>query len=383
MLPTDTIRSIRIQTISPSAAAIPGLHIAVSFHELNENRGKLDADVWHYVCKLVRSVVGTVSCDGIDGKKGMDHSSPAALAFSHFITVNNYRYFYANSTHTLHSFEGAYEWIDVELRPHDGIITSHRFLKGGGFERIRGRLLHKESDTPLVEWDQEHVETLSPPENRPFLKASHATWLDPSRGFHPTLHTSLSSASPPRNYCELEAIYVLPSDFFADPYQLRDLNTAKTRVWVYGETDLELPVDAIQRWGSVIRVRKEAGEDHEWTIPIHMRYQRLNDSGESEVRANAPLVGWVCPYDSRRDYPAPLPETLLLSPSQQFHPLLPDASKEVRIRVPTGRPQDRGVIAWGTFLGLGLATLWLSYTILRAWTRALRRERKGKAAKRD
>ena len=94
---------------------------------------------------------------------------------------------------------------------------------------------------------------------------------------------------------------------FPDKYQLssplflasKNLRLVRS---VSGETDLEAPDWAVERWGSAVLIEL-APPDHELTatvdpwyadIPLHLRYLRPSESGFSSAEIPWPVVFWAC-----------------------------------------------------------------------------------------
>lgn len=134
------------------------------------------------------------------------------------------------------------------------------------------------------------------------------------KGLHPTMTLSLSPSAlkeppaPADATCALHTYLTLPSSIFGDKYQLsttdplflQSHNLAALRA-VFGETDLEAPDWAVDRWGSnwLLELATPENPDEvtgEWnvTIPLHLRYLPPSESGYRTIRVPWPVVFWAC-----------------------------------------------------------------------------------------
>jgi hypothetical protein len=136
-------------------------------------------------------------------------------------------------------------------------------------------------------------------------------------GLHPTMQLTFSTKKtlqPPRDDgCYLHTYLTLPSYLFIDKYQFNDrlfLDSHKLVALhsIAGETDLELPDYAIDKWGSAALFElsspppsssgSTSGADSAWnvTIPLHLRYlaPAHNVSGIVTVPVPWPVVFWAC-----------------------------------------------------------------------------------------
>ena len=126
-------------------------------------------------------------------------------------------------------------------------------------------------------------------------------------GLHPTLRLTfpLSSISPPAESCALHSYLTLPSTLFPDKYQLsaplflasKNLRSVRS---VSGETDLEAPDWAIDKWGSAMLIELAppvtSSKEASWhaDIPLHLRYLAPSNSGKAYVDVPWPVVFWAC-----------------------------------------------------------------------------------------
>ncbi|KAI8323361.1 hypothetical protein GQ54DRAFT_303410 [Martensiomyces pterosporus] len=105
--------------------------------------------------------------------------------------------------------------------------------------------------------------------------------------FHPSLEISGQvehhSAQGPgkallQAKCHLDTIQVLPSTYFFDPYQIHDVREQLGGPYEhYGPVELEKPAEAMQNWGSILRISAPSAglgrQAFNATIPIHARYR--------------------------------------------------------------------------------------------------------------
>ncbi|KAJ5378727.1 hypothetical protein N7509_011846 [Penicillium cosmopolitanum] len=109
--------------------------------------------------------------------------------------------------------------------------------------------------------------------------------------------------------CALHTYLTLPSSVFIDQYQvgtddplfLQEHNLVAVRAFS-GETDLEAPDWAIDRWGSTWLLElatpsaDSADPASNWTstIPMHLRYLNPSESGYRSAAVPWPVVFWAC-----------------------------------------------------------------------------------------
>ena len=104
----------------------------------------------------------------------------------------------------------------------------------------------------------------------------------------------------------MHAYTTLPSSLFIDQYQLADplllasKNLRRLNA-VYGVTDLEAPIWAVERWGSSALlelaappVADAASESWRVDIPVHLRYLSPTPGGSATVQVPWPIVFWAC-----------------------------------------------------------------------------------------
>lgn len=126
-------------------------------------------------------------------------------------------------------------------------------------------------------------------------------------GLHPKHKITMTTIKPPRSECSLFAKYSMSKSLFLDRYQLKDLaeptpnRMAIGRLHgVWGETDLEAPIWAVDGWGSEALVQiytKNKNNDGSLTfeLPTHSRYEipQANSSVVHEYQP-WPVVFWAC-----------------------------------------------------------------------------------------
>jgi len=131
-----------------------------------------------------------------------------------------------------------------------------------------------------------------------------AKFLSPT-GLHPTLRLTINADNldpPPLGNCALHSYLALPSTLFPDKYQLSsplflESKGLKALHSVSGETDLEAPVWAVDKWGSAMLIELSApqeGQEMFADIPLHLRYYGPSDTGISEAEIPWPVTFWAC-----------------------------------------------------------------------------------------
>ncbi|RUP45441.1 PIG-X [Jimgerdemannia flammicorona] len=256
--------------------------------------------------------------------------------------------------------------------------------------------------------------------------------LAPSHSLHPHiithlyLHKDNPLLTPPSPACILDIVYILPSAIFPDQYQLHDLRaTLGDNVLVYGELDLEKPLESVNSNGSVVLVRYAStnvrpDEDIVVDLPLHLRYQSPAKASDTDpdrthniIEIPRPIAGWTCPmnmghghghgpddHDHNHDHSAEdvriaLASLRRLPPPYIQHPLpksrtavtfLPilyveEATEPMCAYVPIGRAQDVGIVAVGTYVAVVLGSVWIAWAVWETVVRRWRWEAKGKMKK--
>ncbi|KAI9316705.1 PIG-X [Dichotomocladium elegans] len=240
--------------------------------------------------------------------------------------------------------------------------------------------------------------------------------IEGSESLHPHIVSHLSPSSPPRGDCSLDIIYELPASVFVDPNQLNDLLAAHQH-WVFGETDLEAPLEHVQEpRGSVVIVRQLSGFDVALDLPIHLRYQRPSYTDTHRpIEIAMPRVGWTCPVSDENgaeaaaarsavaetakthpfsplvDKSLPPLEDIPLIPLNRIDPMLytfvPLGSSAMKsadvlhLKVPVGDMREAGVVQLGTGLCVLICSLWILWAVWKSIQKARRSEAKGKRRK--
>ncbi|KAJ5626836.1 hypothetical protein N7528_004263 [Penicillium herquei] len=223
-------------------------------------------------------------------------------------------------------------------------------------------------------------------------------------GLHPTMsitipHSSLHRPSAPDDTtCSLHTYLTLPSSVFGDQYQLGTVdplflqshNLAGLRAHA-GETDLEAPDWAVNRWGSTWLFELATPAENEFTtarsdwtatIPLHLRYLNPSESGYRSAHVPWPVVFWACsaedhevgmglnPFDRTN-----LGYDKLFGPRTFFYQLHPDADRLVEtIDVPVLHLKEGGHfhtrnIELATNIVISLGFFWILWRLLRvAWS---------------
>lgn len=162
--------------------------------------------------------------------------------------------------------------------------------------------------------------------------------FDQPTGLHPTLRISFPKPSPshpallpPTNRptdstCALHTYLTLPSVLFPDQYAFPPQNhpdplftsahNILTLHSLSGETDLEIPDYATQKWGSAMLLELATPTDThtnsstntdnspwEITIPLHLRYLPPSTTGHRTVTIPHPLLFWACTADDGTKFP--------------------------------------------------------------------------------
>ncbi|KAL0082162.1 PIG-X [Phycomyces blakesleeanus] len=196
---------------------------------------------------------------------------------------------------------------------------------------------------------------------------------------HPHLHTSLTIEQPQTN-CYFDLLYELPPSVFVDPNQLTSLYR---QVAVYGETDLEAPLEHVQeKRGSVVHLRFSSLPS-EVDLPLHLRYQSPSIySSYRPITIPRPLAGWTC--TNSPGFPPLLTNTLTLLPHNTsyatFDPI-PQENSKLTLQVPVGRVGDMSIVEIGTLGCVTLGTLWIMVALWASIIKRRRYEAKGKRRK--
>src|SRR5260221_11417096 len=122
--------------------------------------------------------------------------------------------------------------------------------------------------------------------------------ISPTAGFHTKSFVSIQHRSPtvPQNHC-LYVLYILPSAVFVDPYELeqRRRDGYLPSFKVLGETNLELPLEAVDEGGSALLLTLHPEFSiNTIEVPLHMRYMPPVNGEVSlvHIRVSWPNVFW-------------------------------------------------------------------------------------------
>lgn len=155
-----------------------------------------------------------------------------------------------------------------------------------------------------------------PSRHHPLLEDSkYSISFSQPTGLHPDLSISIPQSAlqrppaPKDSTCGLHTYLTLPSSVFIDQYQvgttdplfLEEHNLIGLRAFS-GETDLEAPDWAVERWGStwLFEIATPSSESVDstsnWTstIPLHLRYLSPSESGYQSAIVPWPVVFWAC-----------------------------------------------------------------------------------------
>ncbi|XVF11082.1 hypothetical protein REPUB_Repub07fG0238800 [Reevesia pubescens] len=163
----------------------------------------------------------------------------------------------------------------------------------------------------------------------------------------------------PSHFCEVIIIQRLPLGVFADPFELQHLHKRKvfTNVALFGGTNLEMPSFRSNR--SVVEVHMDAGSnilsgqnsklEINIQLPLHARYQPLDDSGYSIVEIGEPDLLMSCSREGKDHKQS----CLFMSPNNSAKSRI-DA---VTWRIPSGIKAHAGFVSLVTFVTAFVSTL--------------------------
>ncbi|KAI8878954.1 hypothetical protein K501DRAFT_336431 [Backusella circina FSU 941] len=204
--------------------------------------------------------------------------------------------------------------------------------------------------------------------------------LEEASSLHPHILTTLNLQQHiPDPTCHLDLVYIFPPSVFVDIYQLKDKQTSLGKATLFGEQNLELPLERVtEKRGSILFLRQPPSQVN---LPLHLRYQRgrLNQDRQP-ITIPPPFAGWTCGGGA---WP-PLSQNYSLVPhdvtGSQFYPLThhPDP---LQLSVPIGKLEASPFITVGTFGVVVSCTIWICVAIYRSIQRNRRSEAKGKRRK--
>lgn len=178
--------------------------------------------------------------------------------------------------------------------------------------------IHPEYTTPLSVWglsgftrnlDESKTEKLLYQYTTQHRSINSNYYVDFMRpvGLHPKHKLVMSNVRAPKRQCSLYAKYSFSKSLFLDRYQLKDLaeptpnRPAVGRLYdVWGETDLEAPIWAVDGWGSEALIQlytshKSSDGELVFELPTHSRYE-VPQTQSSSVHEYQPwpVVFWAC-----------------------------------------------------------------------------------------
>ncbi|PVG02768.1 hypothetical protein CPB86DRAFT_750624 [Serendipita vermifera] len=196
--------------------------------------------------------------------------------------------------------------------------------------------------------------------------------ISPLQGLHFMVHNAvpdkLEGYTPSK--CNLFTLYRFSQDVFVDPYELeqrfQDGVLPKSQVW--GETDLELPVSAVEE-GSLVLLGPLA-TTLDFDLPIHARYP-LPSTTESHatVLIQTPQVLTVCTgrHEKKRrqsheqlflPYTSPFDLELYKVEARPFH-----VNETMFIKLPRGNQGHLKLVEPLTVIFVLISSLYISYKL--------------------
>jgi hypothetical protein len=127
--------------------------------------------------------------------------------------------------------------------------------------------------------------------------------VEEPHGFHTTSVTYVDTTRP-GDSCDLHVIYLLPPEIFIDPYDLerRAQEGNGPRFMLWGEVDLEAPVETVDQRGSVLLIEGPEQLSRPIDIELHLRYARPSKDGKLYQTTHAPWPWpfWACATSRKR-----------------------------------------------------------------------------------
>ncbi|KAL7326440.1 hypothetical protein PS15p_208784 [Mucor circinelloides] len=210
-----------------------------------------------------------------------------------------------------------------------------------------------------------------------------------ANSLHPKIATFVDLKETINNTesCQLDIVYVLPPSVFVDPYQLKDLQETLGKATVFGEHDLELPLEKIKETrGSVIFLRQShIRPKWQFELPLHLRYQQPSiHTDHQSIIIDSPYAGWTCGDNNNQPWP-PLSHQYSLLPSNPSDSAsftrLSNEPATLQLTVPIGKVQDASIVTYGTFGTVVLCTCWIIYSVVLSIKKRRKTEAKGKRRK--
>ncbi|KAF9507879.1 hypothetical protein BS47DRAFT_1351072 [Hydnum rufescens UP504] len=229
-----------------------------------------------------------------------------------------------------------------------------------------------------------HLAIGSPFSASPSIAAVVGTYtssLSTTQGFHTTSTinikiniSDLVLSHNQRHHDRLHVVYILPPCVFADRYELEQRHQDGTgpsfRLW--GETNLELPVEAVDPRGSALLLTIQRSEgDESVQVPLHMRYMLPRASGgHVSVRFPWPTIFWASDEDSLK-----LAESLWYrrrtNVSAMF--LRPSQDPFYTVKIPTGNLDQGPLAVWLTLILVLFSFLYVARGL---WVSSIRLSRR-------
>jgi hypothetical protein len=210
--------------------------------------------------------------------------------------------------------------------------------------------------------------------------------LQAASSLHPKILTTIDIGKEKPTNCYLDVVYVLPASVFVDPYQLQDLEPLLGKATIFGEHDLELPLEKVKETrGSIVFLRQsqQSFTSFQLELPFHLRYQQPSIKQDNQsITIETPYAGWTC---GNYDIPPISSQYDLLPPSlhndlDAFTKLSSDPTP-LTLSVPIGKVQDTQLVTNGTFGAVVFCTIWITRSVFISIKRRRRSEAKGKRRK--
>ncbi|KAK8657972.1 hypothetical protein V6N13_036188 [Hibiscus sabdariffa] len=167
----------------------------------------------------------------------------------------------------------------------------------------------------------------------------------------------------PPHICEVIIIQRLPLGVFADPFELQNLHKriGFRDMAVFGDTNLELPSFRSNR--SAVEVHIDAGSDILFTqnsgmeinmlLPLHARYQPLDESGYSIIEIGEPDILTRCSMEGKQHKQS----CLFMSSNESGK----SRTRTVEWKIPAGMKAHAGFVSVVTFITASLSTVSIVY----------------------
>ncbi|GMJ00239.1 hypothetical protein like AT5G46850 [Hibiscus trionum] len=167
----------------------------------------------------------------------------------------------------------------------------------------------------------------------------------------------------PSHVCEVIIIQRLPLGVFADPFELQSLQKRMgfRNMAVFGDTNLELPSFRSNR--SAVEVHIDAGSDILFMqnrgmeiniqLPLHARYQPLDESGYSIIEIGEPDMLMRCSMEGKQHKQS----CLFMSPDDNAKSRI----STVEWKIPAGKNAHAGFVSVVTFITASLSTVSIVY----------------------